>query len=399
MDQLWRWPTIATVLFVSAVIVVVLVRRGRFKALLQHAAVLVPPPNSVVWEVRGSSFEPAEAANRPHGVAMITTAEFAPDVMESGTALADYLQARGILFSASSDSSFVAYQNADAGLSPKNRALDAVGLAGGGFIGMSLGHLLGRPLSNAAGRTAVTALLGIGGAFLGRLLSNRVKSKSFRATVEALEAERASALERIEHQRRIAQSAIQRFIEGRDRALRAAIIEERRKVLAAVRDARNSAATERHLASRAFLSHLEQVRQRIWDGLCDFRETHQSSIFTRWLYPSEGDVAVELAGRWARDASGRVEQLHTFLWTLLSSADENKRTEAARVISEFIRTIDCNADRYYLQIKVHADRVAALQQSIEEQPKIFDGRLKGLLAEAQRDVNAFIDATYVRLPD
>lgn len=441
MDQLWHWPTVTTVFFVSAVIVVILVRRHRFTAFLPQAAAFIPPSNSVVWRLSAPSHEPTEAAHKQRhvGVAEVAIIAAAPlsttpgllnsevttapehwqaeGAAFSGTPLADYLHAHHEeIFSASSTPDFVAALerfvgervmlpqpesfipgHADAGMSLKNGALDAAGVVGGGFIGMSFGQLLGRALLEPSGTTAVAALLSIGGAFLGRMLSDCVKRESFRAAVETLDAAKTSALERIENQRKIEQAAIKRFVEDRDEALCDAIADERRKMLVAARDGRNSADNERHLACRAFVSHLDETRQRIWKGFYNFRKTHQSSILTRWFYPREGDVAVELARRWARDASARVEQLHTFLWTLLSSPGEDKRTEANRVISEFIRMFDCNADRYYLRIKVHADRVATLQQEIEEQATIFDGRLKGLLVEAQREVNAFIDAAHVRL--
>ena len=438
MDQFWIWPTIAAVFFVSAAIFVILVRRSRFKKHVAQAALLVPRSNSVVWHLSGPSFEPAEASNglqrfaTSAGGAMIaavplaTTVELlSPDVVNTpeplhdhaevvcSTQLSDYLHDdHDTIFSASSGPDFVAalerfvgeqtaghdaIVRSGATIPVGSGVLNAAGVVSGGFIGMSLGQLLGRAFLNPNGTSAVTALLGIGGAILGRILSRRAKKNSFQAAVASLDAARASAIERIESQRRIEQTAIKQFVEERDKALREAIIEERRKVLAAVRDGRESIANERHLACEAFVSHLGEIQQRIWEGFYDFRKTHQSSIPTRWLYPREGDVAVELARRWAQDASGRVEQLHTFLWTLLSSPHQDKRNEATRVISKFIRTFDCDADRYYLRIRVHADRVAVLQQIIDEQPKVLDGRLKRLLIEAQREVNAFIDATHVRL--
>lgn len=432
MDQLWLWPTVTTVFFVSAAIAVILVRRGRFRALLPRAAALVPPTNSVVWRLSGPTFEAKEAFNRQQlqsaGGAMVAAAPpitaaalLNPDVMDAlerreddaetfcETELADYLDAhQDGIFSFSPDLDVVAAfdgftevmrasQNVDVGVSLKDGALDAASVLGGGFIGMSLGQLVGRALLDSTGTTAAVAVLSIGGAILGRMMSDRVKRNGFRIAVENFDAARASAFERIENQRRSEQMAIKRFVEDRNQALRDAILEERRKLLTAAREARNGADNERHLACRAFVSHLDDVQQKIWKGFYDFRETHQSSIFTRWLYPRKGDVAVELARRWAQDASNRVEQLHTFLWTLVSSPAEAKRTEAGRVISEFIRTFDCNADRYYVKIKVHADRVEAFQQAIEEQDKMLDGRLKRLIVEAQRDVHLFIDDTQVRL--
>lgn len=416
MDQLWLWLAITTAFFVSAAIVVILVRRHRFRALLPQAAALVPPSNSVVWRPSGPPFESAAAVNRPRlqtaGDAIIAAAplirEFRQDDDEAfcGTQLADYLHAHDDSMVSSSPVLVAelerfgvmhAPQTVDVGISLKNGTLDAAGVLGGGFIGMSLGQLLGRALFDSTGTTAAAALLSIGGAILGRVMADRVNRKSFRVAIETFNAARASALERVESQRLIEQAAIERFVEDRERTLHDAIIEERHKILAAVQDGRNDADNERHLACRAFVSHLDEVRQRVWEGFYDFRETHQSSILTRWLYPKVGDVAVELARRWAQDASSRVEQLHSFLWTLLSSPDEDKRAEAGRVISEFIRTFDCSADRYYVKIKVHTDRVAALQQAIEEKAKSLDGQLEVLIVDAQCEVNAFIDAAHVRL--
>lgn len=433
MDQLWFWPIVTTVFFISAAIVVIFVRRRRFSALLPRAAALVPPSNSVVWRLNGPAFEPAEALSRQQlqtaggaiiaAAPLITTSDLLnPDVMGAleqqdhdeafcDTYLADYLNGQHDgRFSVSYDPGFIAAlddfsevmhasQAVDVGVSLKTGAIDAAGVLGGGFIGMSLGQLLGRALLDSTGTTAAAALLSIGGAILGRMMSDRVKRKSFRIALETFDAARVRALERIEHQRQVERMAIKRFVEDRDKALREAINEERRKILAAVRDGRNSADNERQLACRTFVSHLDEVQQRIWKGFYEFRETHQSSIVTRWLYPKEGDVAVELARRWAQDASNRVEQLHTFLWTLVSSPDEHKRTEAGRVITEFIRLFDCNAERYYAKIKVHAERVAELQQGIEDQAKTLDGRFKRLIVEAQRDVQLFIDDTRVRLDE
>lgn len=419
MDQLWLWPVITTGFFVSAAIFIISVRRSRFNALLARAAALVPPSNSVVWRLSGPAPGPTAAANSRQLQAaggaisaaippVATAALLNPDALDAldrwqdldetfcDTQLADYSAPEFVAALKNLDVIHVP-RAVDVGMSLKSGALDAASVLGGGFIGMSLGKLFGRALLDTTGTTAAAALLSIGGAILGRMLSDRVNRKSFRDAVETFNGARASALERIEHQRRIEKLAITRFVEDRDKALRDSIAEERRKLLAAERDGRKSADNERHLACRAFVSHLDEVQQRVWKGFYEFREAHQSSVFTRWLYPTEGDVAVELARRWAQDASGRVERLHAFLWTLLSSSDEDKRTEAGRVISEFIRTFDCNAERYYVRIKVHADRVAAFQQGIEEQAEMLDGRLKRLILEAQRDVHLFIDDTQVRL--
>lgn len=409
MDQLWLWPAITTVAFASAVAAVILVRRWRFKTLLPQAAILVPPSDSVVWFLDEPPLDPGSALVAAAPLSTIAGV-LHPDVTDTLEPWQDREEASVAALEGFAGND-IAYHNAltidygvvrgpqaiDVGKSLKNGALDAAGPDGGSFAGLSLGQVLGRALLDRTGKTAAAALLSIGGAILSRLTSDRVKRKNFRTAVETLDAERTSAVERIENLRRANEVAIRRFVEDRNSVLRDATIEERRKTLAAVRDGRNCIANERHLACEAFVSHLGEVRQRIWEGLYVFRETHQSSIFTRWLYPSQGDVAVELAKRWAQDASSRVEQLHTFLWTLLSSPDEAKRIEATRVISEFIRTFDCDAAGYYLRIKSHADRVSALQQLVQEQVETLDARLIRLVVEAQQEVNAFIDASDVRL--
>ncbi len=403
MDQLLLW-SIVTAVFLLTSVIATLIRRSRFKTLLPQAATHIPPPNSVVWYPHARPTRDLIIAAVP----MITAPELlAPDSSGRGfIAVPERFVGEQLAYHeaiAGGDSVMMPDVTARQALeNPPDISVigDASVLASvavGGFLGMSVGQFLGGTVFNRRDRAALVGLLALGGAILGRIVSTRVKVKLFRVAVETYETARASALRDVENQRRIAQEAIKRFVEDRDKALGDAINQERGKFLAVARDGRRSAGNERHLACKAFASHLGAIHERIWTGFHDFREMHQSSIFTRWLYPKKGDVAVDLAGRWARAASTRVEQLRIFLLALLSSSDENKWEEAARVISQFIRTFECDADRYYGEIKANADRLAAIQQIIEKQAEVLDDRLRWLLADAQREVDAFADATDVRL--
>jgi len=223
------------------------------------------------------------------------------------------------------------------------------------------------------------------------------KTKRFRQALERYTALRNTAETRVNRATIEGRSAIARFVKERDEHLASALTQEQRLFLAAAREAAESVRNDRGKACKIFAAHLASVNMSIWDGYGEFERKHRSSWFRRTFYPTEGDVAIVLARRWAELASQPVARLRNRIDALLRSNDESKWTSAASLISNFMQNFECDAESYYREIKVDADRALAVQTAIDENIADYETRLRTLVTRAQREVNAFVDAAHFTL--
>jgi hypothetical protein len=278
----------------------------------------------------------------------------------------------------------------------KNAALDVAGVGGGAYVGGHFGATIGSfftPLGAAIG-----AVIGaVGGAIGGRLFTDEMKHKAFKEAVARYTSARAVAEPVVDRAAKNQRRLIIDYVKNRDAELTRALRQEHRLFLAAARKARDAIQADRRWASKAFALHLGRLKLLVWDGFHEFERNHRSSWLHRTLLPTEGDVAIMLARKWARNASRKIEQLHGDLRRLVSSESELDLNEAAQKIVDFISTFECNAERYYGEIKVTAVHAVAVQQDIQERNVAYDVKLRSLIVLAQQQINAFIDAAYIRL--
>jgi hypothetical protein len=276
----------------------------------------------------------------------------------------------------------------------KNAALDVFGVGGGAYAGGQLGLAIGAfftPVGAAVGTVFGTLV----GAIFGRFYSDSFKEKAFKKAIADYEFARSKVEPVLEKTRKYRQRSIIDYVKSRDASLTIAIRQERRLFLDAARKGVDDIRVDRRAACKSFVLHLGQLKRLLREGLRDFERAHQSPWLRRTFLPEEGDVAIILARRWARSAERCLDQLRKELSILIASSDESQWDEAVQKIADFIRTFECDSESYYSEIRVGANHALAIKREMEHRKNAYDDRVRSLVVHAQREVNAFIDATHI----